>query len=151
MTYVSGDFWRICDECGFKTRSSETRKRWDGLIVCLSDFEQRHPQDFVRGRKDRQNVPDPRPEPADVLTGALQTVTTTAALPGSSTLVVASTVRFVATNRIGVTLVDGTLYRATVNTVPDLVSMTLTVPLPAGVPIGAVIINYSAVTTPDLG
>ena len=66
MTYIRGDFWRICDVCGFKCRSSETSKRWDGLIVCREDFETRHPQDFVRGRLDRQNVPDPRPEPADV-------------------------------------------------------------------------------------
>lgn len=69
MTYIRGDFWRICEVCGFKCRSSETSKRWDGLIVCREDFEPRHPQDFVRGRKDRQNVPDPRPEPTDVFIG----------------------------------------------------------------------------------
>jgi hypothetical protein len=66
MTYVSGDFWRICDVCGFKRRASQTSKRWDGLMVCREDFEERHPQDFVRGRVDRQNVPNPRPEPTDV-------------------------------------------------------------------------------------
>lgn len=64
--YIPGDFWRICDECGFKVRQSETRKRWDGLIVCEKDWEPRHPQDFVRGRNDRQAVPNPRPEPPDV-------------------------------------------------------------------------------------
>lgn len=66
MSYVPGDFWRICDSCGFKMRASQTLKRWDGLMVCREDFEERHPQDFVRGRVDRQNVPNPRPEPADV-------------------------------------------------------------------------------------
>lgn len=65
MTYIPGDFWRICERCGFRVRASQTRKQWDGLIVCLADFEERHPQDFVRGRADRQNVPDARPEPAD--------------------------------------------------------------------------------------
>ena len=63
--YKPGDFWRICDVCGFRYRASETKKRWDGMIVCDEDFEQRHPQDFVRGVADRQRVPDPRPEPTD--------------------------------------------------------------------------------------
>lgn len=69
MTYIPGDFWRICEVCGFKYRASQTSKRWDGLIVCREDFEERHPQDFVRGRVDRQNVPNPRPESTDVFIG----------------------------------------------------------------------------------
>lgn len=69
MTYIRGGFYRICDVCGFKYRASETFKRWDGLFVCAEDFETRHPQDFVRGRIDRQNVPNPRPEPPDVFIG----------------------------------------------------------------------------------
>lgn len=63
--YEPGNFYRICDECGFKVRASETRKRWDGKIVCTKDWEVRHPQDFVRGRIDRQRVPQPRPEAPD--------------------------------------------------------------------------------------
>ncbi len=65
MTYVPGDFWRICDRCGKKIRQSETRKTWDGLWVCENDWEPRHPQDFVRGKKDKQAVNEPRPEPAN--------------------------------------------------------------------------------------
>jgi hypothetical protein len=76
MTYIAGDFWRICDCCGFKRRASQTRMRWDGLIVCLEDFETRHPQDFVRGRKDNQVVPNPRPESADMLVGPLPAIFT---------------------------------------------------------------------------
>lgn len=60
--YRAGDFLRVCDVCGFVFYASETRKRWDGMIVCEPDFESRHPQDFVRGTIDRQTVPDPRPE-----------------------------------------------------------------------------------------
>ena len=63
-TYRPGDFLRDCDRCGETVYASETKKQWDGLIVCaVGCFEERHPQDFVRGRKDRQNVPDPRPVP----------------------------------------------------------------------------------------
>ena len=65
-TYTSGDHYVICDRCGFKVRRSDARKTWDNLIVCPFDFEERHPLDFVRGRKDKIYVDDPRPEPADV-------------------------------------------------------------------------------------
>ena len=63
--YVPGEYYVICDECGFKVRSSETRKRWDGMRVCTKDWEPRHPQDGVRGRVDRQAVPNARPEQPD--------------------------------------------------------------------------------------
>lgn len=64
--YIAGDPWVICDVCGFKYRMSDTKKRWDNLRVCHADFETRHPQDFVRGRMDRQRVVDARPQPVDV-------------------------------------------------------------------------------------
>ena len=57
---------QICDRCGREMRSSEGRREWTGLVVCPEDFDYRHPQDFVRGRADRQNVPNPRPEATDV-------------------------------------------------------------------------------------
>jgi hypothetical protein len=63
--YRRGDFYRICDECGFKVRASDTRRRWDNKIVCRADWEPRHSQDFVRGRKDKITVPSPRPEAPD--------------------------------------------------------------------------------------
>ena len=65
MSYISGDYWLICDVCGFRIRRSQIRKRWDGLMVCASDWEPRHPQDFVKGRVDRMAVPIARPEPVD--------------------------------------------------------------------------------------
>lgn len=64
--YRPGDHYLICDECGFKYRRSEMRKRWDGLMVCAKDYEPRHPQDFVRGKKDVQKVAVARPEQPDV-------------------------------------------------------------------------------------
>ena len=41
------------------------RVRWDGLMVCAKDFEERHPQDFVRGVRDNQAIVDGRSEPTD--------------------------------------------------------------------------------------
>lgn len=68
-TYRRGDPYRICDRCGFRKRRSETRKEYTGLIVCGPCYDPRHPQEFVRGVKDKQSFPDPRPEPADTFVG----------------------------------------------------------------------------------
>lgn len=59
--------WRvICDRCGFKKWNHELRKEWTGLMVCRETcFETRHPQDFVKGKPDKQNPPWVRPEPED--------------------------------------------------------------------------------------
>jgi hypothetical protein len=64
--YDPGNQWLICQVCGFAVRSQDARLTWDNKIVCPEDFEHRHPQDFVRGRSDRQ-VPLglKNPEPAD--------------------------------------------------------------------------------------
>ena len=64
--YRAGDHLAICDRCGSKKYASETKKEWTGLRVCHPCFDPRHPQDLVRGKVDRQNVTDPRPESADV-------------------------------------------------------------------------------------
>jgi len=32
-------------------------KRWDGLLVCPDDYENRHPMDFLRARQERISVP----------------------------------------------------------------------------------------------
>ncbi len=63
--YAHGDANAICDRSGFKVKKSTTRKEWNGLIVRDKDWEERHPQDYVRGREDRQSVPEPRPEAAN--------------------------------------------------------------------------------------
>lgn len=64
--YRRGGFWRIDDRTGFRVRADRTVKEWDNQIVAREDAEARHPQDFVRSRRDNMAVPDPRPEPADV-------------------------------------------------------------------------------------
>ena len=61
--YIPGNYWMICDRCGFKTRRSDMRKTWDNLWVCKDDWEPRHPQDFVKAKYDRQRVPVARTEP----------------------------------------------------------------------------------------
>ena len=59
--------WKVtCDRTGKEVYASEVVREWTGLIVHRHDADERHPQDFVKGRKDRQSVRDPRPESVDV-------------------------------------------------------------------------------------
>lgn len=63
--YVPGSFYRICDITGFKVRAERTRKLWSGTIRRIQSWEARQPQDFVKGVRDDQAVPDPRPRQVD--------------------------------------------------------------------------------------
>lgn len=62
---VLGDWNVVCDLSGFECKASETRLRWDGLRVLARFWEERQPQDFVRGVRDDPSVPWTRPEVAD--------------------------------------------------------------------------------------
>lgn len=66
--FISGEHNVTCDVCSKKIKSNLARKRWDGFIVCPDDFEQRHPQDFIRGKEDHISVPFSRPIPPLVFT-----------------------------------------------------------------------------------
>jgi hypothetical protein len=63
--YVPGSFYRISDRTGFKVRSYRTQKEWQGYIVEREVWEARQPQDFVKGVKDDQTVPEARPRQPD--------------------------------------------------------------------------------------
>jgi hypothetical protein len=66
-TYYKPGTWNaLCDRCGFKHKSDELKKEWTGLMVCCGCYEPRHPQDLLRVRKEKTNVPWTRPEPTDV-------------------------------------------------------------------------------------
>jgi hypothetical protein len=65
-TYFKSGQWNvICDVCGKRYKIGEVRKRWDGLLVCNKDFEQDHPQKYLRVRETGQAVPIIRDEPLD--------------------------------------------------------------------------------------
>lgn len=57
-----------CDYSGWKCWDDEVIETWDGHIVHKKFFEERHPQDFVRGQADDQTVDPSRPEGALVET-----------------------------------------------------------------------------------
>lgn len=64
-SYKPGDYYILCDRCGFKIRQSESKKTWDNLVVCKKDWEPRHPQDLIKPVREQQIVPFARSEPAD--------------------------------------------------------------------------------------
>lgn len=63
--YKRGDWNVICDVSGKELKASQTKLRWDGLRVQKSDYEERHPQDFIRAVQDDPSVPWTRSEGED--------------------------------------------------------------------------------------
>ena len=57
----------MCEVCGFVFHSDKKRVMWNGLVVDPKCYEVRHPQDFIRGKKDQQAVDNPAPEPGNIL------------------------------------------------------------------------------------
>ena len=56
-SYKPGDWNAHCDVCAFRFKASQLRKRWDGLMVCPEDFEQDHPQKYIRVDQRAPTVP----------------------------------------------------------------------------------------------
>ena len=63
--YKSGSWNVICQLCGKKMKSSDVHKRWDGLLVCEDDYENRNILDFIRTHPEKLNVPYLNPEVPD--------------------------------------------------------------------------------------
>jgi hypothetical protein len=72
--HIGGDWNAICDKCGKKFKFSMLKKEWDGLYVCEKDWEERQPQDYVKGVRDNMSVPVSRPEAPDLFTIVQSTI-----------------------------------------------------------------------------
>lgn len=161
MAYRAGDFWRIDDRSGFKVRASQTALQWDGLMVRRSEFEERHPQDFVRGRKDRQSVPDPRPESANTFIGPVITTLTSDVAAGNNTIVVASITGFSVLRTDGtyaptfVQTNDGQMVLCRLKNLDTGTTIILepyagsSFALPAAASAGNIVINYNDLNAPS--
>lgn len=51
--YTPGDWWETCDVCGFDYLRSELKIRWDDLLVCNKDYEDK-PRKFRQKRIPRE-------------------------------------------------------------------------------------------------
>lgn len=67
--YRKGDTKFFCPVCGFNRYRSDTKWRWDRVLVCKECWEPKHPQDELhRIGAGSDNLPpkqDIRPEPED--------------------------------------------------------------------------------------
>lgn len=63
--YLPGGYNFICQRTGYKTKSNDLRKEWNGLVVRSGSWEPRHPQDMLRSFPDHQAVDEPNPEPPE--------------------------------------------------------------------------------------
>ena len=145
-----GDHYVIDDVTGQKVPASETRKQWNGAVVSRENFEPRHPQDFVKGRPERYRVRDPRPRPLDVFVGPLDTTLTADALPGATSLSVASSVRMEAGDFLSIMLDNGNPFRVLLQVVNDASTITILTGLPERASSGNMVWDESAVAPAQL-
>ncbi len=64
--FIPGDYNVISDRSGQKLKRSQCRFTWDGLLVGISEWEEKQPQLDIRGRDEQIGVPDSRPRQKDV-------------------------------------------------------------------------------------
>ncbi len=55
----------IDDRTGAKKRLVDAKQEWTGKLVHSDEWEPRHAQDIVRGRRQKTPAPNPSPEPSD--------------------------------------------------------------------------------------
>lgn len=65
MRYEAGEYYLICDVCGFKVKRRNARKRWDNALVCEKDWEPKNPLLNPVVPRETTAVRDARPEGSD--------------------------------------------------------------------------------------
>jgi hypothetical protein len=148
LHYKLGSWYRICDRSGFAVRAEHTQKQWNNIIVRNRSFEERQPQDFVRGRRDDQTAPQPRPRQTNVFLG-VQTqlaVSTVSSAPfsdgvsngfqitGARNLAVQSAIGFNVGDEISIQLDNGTTFFTTaqaINFSTNVITPSQPLPYPA--------------------
>lgn len=127
--YKHGDYNVIDDRSGFKVKASETRREWTGSRVRASDWEARHPQDFVRAKGDIQRVPDPRPGATDKSTETATTLSADEAT-GQTVLSVTATGGFEVGDPIVIHLDTNETHLSTIASF-DASTVTISTPIPS--------------------
>ena len=124
--YVKGDYWMICDTCGFAYRKSQMKETWDKLWVCPEDWEPKHPQLSIHAKRDDQRVPVSRPDKDSQLGST--TVGTTAAVD-ARTLILSDASTLSNGDSIGITLDDGIVQWLALSASPSGNTVSLSNPL----------------------
>jgi len=142
VQYRGGSFYRSDDFSGFTVRAEDTKELWTGLIVDKKIWEPRNTQDFVKGVKDDQSVPKPRPLPPNIFDGPIYTQLTANASVGATVLTVQDVAGFTANDPIGVMMNNGEVFRTTVSGTPSGSTITMASPLPGPAASGSDVIDY---------
>lgn len=130
LHYKPGSFYRQSDRTGFAVRAEETRMQWNNLITEDSTWEPRQPQDLVKGVKDIQGVPFPRPLPADEFVGPVYVQTTANAAVLATSLILQSVKGFRDGSTVRVMMDNGIEFQTTVDGNPTGLTIDLTTELP---------------------
>lgn len=77
-----GDWNAQCFRCGRKRKASELRRYWEGFWVCPEHWEERQPQDFVKGVPDNTSVPWSQPAATQYIGPPICTPAGRTATPG---------------------------------------------------------------------
>jgi hypothetical protein len=149
--YRPGGHYVIDDRTGLKIRATDARLEWNGGLVHRNDWEPRHPQDFVRSRRDKQTVAVTRPERIDQFIGPLNTSLTSDAAAGDTVVSVVTSERFLAGDRVKLLLDNGDCFRAIVQSLPDSESIEISRPLTWAASAGLVLTNETATSPADIG
>ena len=145
-----GDHLVVSDVTGFTIYASESRKQWDGAIVGNNEYEDRHPQDLIRARREKPGVPNARPPPPDTFIGPLTTTVTATTAAGSTNLPVESTARMQAGDAITIALDNNDTIRIIIAAIVDTENLTLTTALPNSTSEGKQVVDNTAIALPDL-
>lgn len=67
--FIHGAHNFICDKCGFKKKSTEKRKDWEGLVVCRDCWDPEPARERpTKFRQEQRPIIDARPETSDIHT-----------------------------------------------------------------------------------
>lgn len=169
-----GDHLVQDDRTGFTEWASDCVKEWNGALVHRRHYEARHPQDFIRARRDTSaQIRDARPElsiadsnfsgPLSTTIaegveteryapmGALGQFALGAAEEGSETnvagalaITVDSTSAMSAGDSVGIFLNSGDRHLTTITRVDSASVLAIADALPGSVSVGNVVVNYDA-------
>lgn len=142
-----GDWLVQCDRTGFTRYASETQVEWNGLRVWDRVFEERNAQDFVRGVPDDQSVPDARPEGVTTFIGPLVTTINATHAAGDAAITILDATRMNVSDVIGIALDNNDVFRTTIQSVDDGVTITISPVLPSATSAGKKVTNYTAVAS----
>jgi hypothetical protein len=141
----------VCDRTGIVVWDDQIKTEWNGLKVWEKVYEDRHPQDLLRAKRENIAVQNARPRPIDAFIGPLITELAQNHAAGSTSIEVEDTARFRSDDIVLFYLSDDDMFRATVVSITDSNTMVITPALKNSALSGSLVVNETAVAQGDIG